>query len=200
MESEGNNSIINWEKWVLIVLATVGAVLFFIIIGDLLGIELSPNAQQQNYSNLIDTKEIARLSVTEFIYNGIAQSFNGKEEPDYNVMYKSTVKVSVDVNNINYSIDEENKVVTFVFEEFDIGRPVVDVSSISVIPHQSNLYMDEVIALCRNDAAEAACQSEKLISTAEDNLRSILEAWYSPVFEGYSFEYLFGSAEGGEEE
>ena len=60
--------------------------------------------------------------------------------------------------------------------------------------------MDEIIRLCRNDALSEAQASGKLISSARENLKAIMEAWYSPVLEGYTFEYRFGTAEGGESE
>lgn len=149
---------------------------------------------------MINTREIAALSVSEFVYNGIAQSLKSNGDPDYIVLYKSTVKVSVDANGIDYTIDEEKKVVTFIFPEFTLEKPVIDVGSISIMPNRSNLFMDDVITLCREDALEEAKKSEKLISSAQENIRTIIEAWYSPVFEGYSFEYQFGSAEGGDAE
>ena len=60
--------------------------------------------------------------------------------------------------------------------------------------------MDDVISLCRADALEEAKKSLKLISSAQENICTIIEAWYSPVLEGYSFEYQFSAAEGGDTE
>lgn len=156
--------------------------------------------KQESHSDLINTKEIAALSVSEFVYNGIAQSLKSNGELDYNVLYKSTVKVSVDANNIGYTLDEEKKLVTFIFPELTLEKPVIDVGSVSIIPNRSNLYMDDVISLCRADALEEAQKSLKLISSAQENIRTIIEAWYSPVLEGYSFEYQFSTAEGGDTE
>ncbi len=154
----------------------------------------------QSHSDLISTKDIAALSVSEFVYNGIAQLIDDDGEIDYNALYKSTVKVSVDANNISYAVDEQRKVVTFTFPEFTIENPVIDVESISLIPNRKDLVMKDIIALCRSDALEEAKESEKLLSSARENLQSIIEAWYSPVLQGYSFEYTFNTAEGGESE
>ena len=74
---------------------------------------------------------------------------------------------------------------------------MIDVKSISTIPDRNDLYPDDLIRLCRADSFEEAQKSEKLISSAKENLMGIMEAWYSPVFDGYSFEYQFGLAKGG---
>lgn len=190
----------DWERIALYVLLAVSIILMVYTFTTLTGIGHPKLTKQESHSDLINTKEIAALSVSEFVYNGIAQSLKTNGEPDYNVFYESTVKVSVEADNIHYTIDEEEKVVTFLFPELTLGKPVIDVGSVSIIPNRSNLYMDDVISLCRSDALEEAEKSEKLISSAQENIRTIIEAWYSPVFEGYSFDYQFGNAKGGDTE
>ena len=110
------------------------------------------------------------------------------------------MKVSIYANNIDYTFNEKEKVVTFIFPEITLEKPVIDVGSVSIIPNRSNLYMDEVISLCRVDALEEAKKSLKLILSAQENIRTIIEAWYSPVLEGYAFEFQFSAAEGGDRE
>lgn len=200
MESEAPKKKIDREKAAIIVLSVIGIILLFLLIWALIGGFGSPKTHQSTTSDLISTKEIATLSVSEFVYNGIAQSYknNNHKDIDYNVLYKSTVKVSVDAESINYTFDEDQKLVTFSFPEFKIENPVIDVSSISTIPNKNDLFMDDVIKLCRSDALTEAKKSDKLISSAQENLKSIMEAWYSPVLEGYSFDYRFNTAKGGE--
>lgn len=191
---------INWEKASLIVLLIFCLVFCFILVRNLLS-KSEPEeveVQQKTSSDLISTKEIADLSVSEFVYNGIAQTYKENGEHDYNIIYKSTVKVSVEADDIKFNVDEEEKVVTFYIPEFRVGNPMIDVNAISTIPTRNDLYMDDLIKICRNDALLKAKESEKLITSAKENMQSIVEAWFSPVLEGYSFEYSFGSAEGGE--
>lgn len=190
--------IINWEKASLIVLLIICLVFCFILARNLFSKSEPEGVLQKTYSDLISTKEIADLSVSEFVYNGIAQTYKENGEHDYNIIYKSTVKVSVDANDIEFAVDEEEKVVTFYIPEFKVENPVIDVSAISTIPTRNDLYMDDLIKICRSDALLKAKESEKLITSAKENMQSIVEAWFSPVLEGYSFEYSFGSAKGGE--
>ena len=188
---------VNWEKVSLFALLAFGIVFLILILFSLFG-GTRPKAQHSTTSDLINTKEIATLSVSEFVYNGIARTYKENGDHDYNVLYRSTVKVSVDADGIGYAVDEDAKKVMFILPEFKIENPLIDISSISTIPDRKDLYPDELIRLCRNNAFEEASKSEKLISSAQENLKSIIEAWYSPVFEGYTFEYQFGVTEGGE--
>lgn len=180
------------EKIVLYVLAAVGAVLLLFAGIRLIGGNNAALTMQNGHSDLINIKEIANLSVSEFVYNGIAQSLKSNGNIDYNVLYKSTVKVSVNADKIRYEIDDTNKVITFFFPELTIEKPVIDVDSISFIPEKKDLYMDEIISLCRDDAFGEAKKSQKLIASAKENIQTIVEAWYMPVLQGYTLEYKFG--------
>lgn len=197
MEKPTPKKKVNWEQVSLITLAALGLIFLFILIFFLTGGN-RPNSKHTTTSDLINTKEIATLSVSEFVYNGIARTYKDNGDPDYNVLYNSTIKVSVDAEKIDYVVDEENRTVLFIFPKIEVGTPVIDIDSLKTIPDRNDLFIDEVIRLCRNDALEEANKSEKLITSAQENLKSVMEAWYSPVFVGYTFEYQFGTPEGGE--
>ena len=197
MENAAPKKKYDWERISLIGLLVFGIVILFFLVSSILDGK-SPQAQHSTTSDLINTKDIAALSVSEFVYNGIARTYKDNGEPDYNVLYKSTVKASVDADNVDYFVDEEKKIVTFIFPEITIERPSVDENSIKTIPDRSDLYPDDLFSLCRADAYKGASKSEKLISCAQENIKSIMKAWYSPFFEEYTFKYIFGAAEGGE--
>ena len=107
-------------------------------------------------------------------------------------MYRSTVKVGINADDIALTVDDKQKIVTFNFPEFTIQKPLIDESSIEILPNKRDLFMDELLALCRNDVIEKTTDSNILVKSAEKNLESVIEAWYSSVFEGYSFEYWYG--------
>ncbi len=160
----------------------------------------SGKEQFRSSSTLISKEEIAALSVSEFVYNGIAQIEKSNGDIDYNILYNSTLKINVDIENISYDIDEANKIVTFSFSEFTYEGPIIDVGSLRFIPSEKSIEISEAIALCRRDALAEAKKSEKLVMLAKDNLKSIIDAWYSPIFDGYNFEYVFETAEGDDAE
>ena len=93
---------VNWEKVSLFALLAFGIVFLILILFSLFG-GTSPKAQHSTTSDLINTKEIATLSVSEFVYNGIARTYKENGDHDYNVLYRSTVKVSVDADGIGYA-------------------------------------------------------------------------------------------------
>ena len=198
MENASPNKKTDWEKISMIALLAFGVVFFILLLVSLLGGNGSSRIRQTTTSDLINTKEISTLSISEFVYNGIAQKLKENGEPDFNVLYKSTVKASVEADKIHYTVDENYKKVTFNFPRITIDKPVIEVDSIRFIPQRSDLFIDDVIKLCREDAYSEAQQSGKLITSAQDNIRSIMEAWYSPILEGYTFEYVFEGAEGGD--
>ena len=190
---------IPWVKICLIVMLVACGFLFVRLLLNLFDRE-PPKEYFRSSSTLINTEEIASLSVSEFIYNGIAQFEKSNGDIDCNILYNSTVKVSVDVENIRFDVDDKDKIVTFTFSEFTYRDPVIDPDSFRFIPSDKIVEIKDAIALCRKDALAEAKKSDKLLSLAEDNLKSIVEAWYSPIFDGYTFEFVFETVEGGEAE
>ena len=186
-----------WERTALVALPALGVVFLALLLWGLAAGNGTPAVTQKTSSELISTKEIAELSVSEFVYNGIAQTYRANGEHDYNVLYRATVKAGVDAERITCEVDGERKTVVFNLPEFRIGTPVVDVGSIDTMPKQDNLYIDEVLKLCRKDVLAEAEKSGRFLASARENLKSAIEAWYSPVFEGYTFEYRFPDEEGG---
>ena len=188
---------VNYEQIFLYILFVICVVFLFLILFSVFGGNHS-KVYHTTASDLINTEEIATLSVSEFVYNGIARTYKENGEPDYNVIYHSTVKVSINADQIKYAVDEEHKIVKFIFPEIEIGKPIIDIYSLSTIPDKKDLYIDEIIRLCREDALDETKKSNKLIESAQENLKTIMEVWYSPVFSGYTFEYQFVTPESGE--
>ncbi len=190
-----------WVKICLIVILIACALLFIRLMSNIF---IKYNSKKEHFSassSLISVEEIASLSVSEFVYNGIAQIEKDNGDIDYNILYNSTVKVSVDAENINYEIDDNNKTIRFTFSDFMYEDPIIDTDSLRFIPSERSVEIRDIIAICRKDALTEAKRSEKLIILAKDNLESIMEAWYSPIFDGYTFEFVFETAEeGGEAE
>ena len=55
---------------------------------------------------------IENLSSAEFVYNGIAEKHkDNSDEIEYRVAYEATVKVGVKMSDIDFDIDQSNKVI-----------------------------------------------------------------------------------------
>ncbi len=191
----------DWATICLVLLLIITIVIIVMLIG-----KKSDNTSQSQEpvvlsksSDLIDFKEIALLSTSECVCNGIAQYRDSSGEIMYDALYKSTVKVNVDVEKIKYTVDDEQKKIIISVPEFVVEDPVIDVDSIQVVSPKKNYPMSDIIACCRQDALKEVNKNDQFLTIAKENLQAVIEAWYSPVLEGYTFAYEFDAAESGEE-
>jgi len=165
-------------------------IVLVVVILCMLLIDQSRRRAESNFrSLLIETIDIGDLSTSKLIHNGIVDVLteNGQKVL-YSMAYNSTIKIGVQVEDIDFDVDSAQKTVKIILPPVSIESPVVDASSISFIPDNPNIDLPAAIAACREDARRKAEQSEKLIQTAEENLNSIIEALTLPLLkdEGYS--------------
>jgi len=140
-------------------------------------------------SVLVETINIGELSTSKLIHNGVVAVYDESGEKElYRVAYESTIKVGVQVKDIDIDVDFEQKTVKIILPPISVQNPDVDAGSLSFIPPNPDFDMTEAIATCREDARRKAEQSEELLETAEENLKSILEAITLPLLqdEGYT--------------
>ena len=136
---------------------------------------------------------IENLSSAEFVYNGIAEKHkDNSDEIEYRVAYEATVKVGVKMSDIDFDIDQSNKVIVPRLPEIAVNSVAVDVNSLSYMPKNPDRGMKEVLDLCEADAKNEANNSDKFYRTAEDNMKSVVEALTLPLVkgEGYSIAWV----------
>lgn len=153
--------------------------------------------KQVTSAQLEKVVNIDQLSTADFIYNGIAEKY--KEDKDGNttedvfchIAYEATVSVGISTNDIQFKIDQENKIITPILPDITVNSVSVDTSKISYIPQNPQLELQEVIHLCKEDVKNEAQQNEKLYQTAEENLRNTVEALLIPILteSGYSLKW-----------
>ncbi len=141
-------------------------------------------------SQLAKAIDISQLSTAEFVYNGVAEKYsdeNPKEAECY-ISYNANVKVGIQMEDVEFKIDEKEKTVTPVLPKITVNIATLDEEAISYIPKNPDLTLKEIITLCKEDAMNEANSSEKLYQTAEENLRAVIEALLSPILDnaGYS--------------
>ena len=133
-------------------------------------------------SQLIEALDIAELSTSEFIYNGIAEVYDDEDKKVlYSIAYNSTVKVGIKMSDISFEIDEANKTVKPVLPPVAIQTPIVDPASIDYIPNDPKVDLKVSLSACKENTRQEAEQSEKLIHLAEENMKSIIAALLTPV-------------------
>jgi len=162
-----------------------------VVICCILLIDNGRQRAEYNFKSLLsEAIDIGELSTSKLILNGIVHvPDKDGQKVLYSVAYNSTIKVGIEMDDIDFDIDGAQKTVNIILPAISIHSPVIDVSSISCIPHDPPSFdPTTAIAACREDARHKAEQSTKLIQTAEENLKSIIEALTLPLLkdEGYS--------------
>ena len=133
--------------------------------------------------------DISQLSTAEFVYNGIAEKYNEKhpERVDCYIAYNASVKVGIQMEDVTFEIQEEEKTVTPVLPEITVQIATLDEDSLSYIPKNPDVPLKDMLILCKEDAVREAGESEKLYETAEENLKIVMEALLSPVLENAGY-------------
>ena len=108
-------------------------------------------------SDLKSAIDIDSLSTIDYTYHGIAEKhgkFLWQDRVDYRVKYEAHIRASYTLSDIQFGINEEDKIVTAYLPEAQIGDPQLDNSKFGYLPESATADMKDVIALCRKDAAE----------------------------------------------
>lgn len=142
-------------------------------------------------TQLQEVVAINKLSTARSVYKGVAVKYNDDGQVAYHVYYKSDVTAGINMTEITYTIDEENKTVTPVLPEPTIDTPEVDASSIEFFEKNPNVDMKEALSLCKQDALEKVSQSADIKSYATANLQKTVEALMEPLLnnKGYSLKW-----------
>ena len=141
-------------------------------------------------STLTDAIDISDLSTAQFTYNGIAELYKdeAKQKIKCHIRYSTKVKAGIDMSEVTFDIDDEAMTVRPILPEITITANTVDESALSYIPKNTNVEVSEALIACKEDAEAEAKESSELFESAEDNLKSIIEALLYPILapEGYT--------------
>ncbi len=144
-------------------------------------------------STLRDVMSISELSTGEFYYNGVVsvpKKFNS-DKIDYSLKYDSTVKAGINTDDIEFEIDSDKKTITPILPEIKINDVIIDSSSISAIPADTDVNLKTAISYCKEDALNEANSSEKLKETAESNLQDSITAILTPILKESGYEIVW---------
>ncbi len=162
--------------------------LVFILFLVFNNIASSRSAKINLSSQLFDALEIDELSTSSFIYNGVAEIYDESgEKLLYSALYHATVKAGIQMQDIDFVVDTKGKTVQVVLPEITIQNVSVDPSYIDFLPDKSKIDLPTVLTTCREDVQREAMESGKLISTAEENLKNVIEALTLPLIEGQGY-------------
>ena len=179
-------------KRLLIVLPILlGILLFlFLIAARAIGVFHKGETHIITSSTLTDAIDISELSTAQFTYNGIAELYKdeAKQKLKCYIRYSTKVKAGIDMSEVTFAIDDEAMTVRPILPEITITANTVDDSALSFIPENAKVEVSEALIACKEDAETEAMESSELFESAEDNLKSIIEALLYPILapEGYT--------------
>ena len=171
-----------------IVLAVLAAALILVLCAS---VYATLNSRQIITSTQLErVVNVSSLSTAQFTYNGIAQKFKDEEHKklDYSARYNANVKVGIQMDQIRFRIDQNEKRVYATLPNIDILDISVDPNHIGYIPDRTNIDLSEAIAICQQDAENEAREADKLFEVAGENAKSTVMALIYPILESAGYE------------
>ena len=175
----------------------IGGIIVVLIVFLVTGISVKrANKEKGNLitsSTLTEAIDISGLSAAQFTYNGIAEIYKdeSKEKVESYIRYNAKIKAGIDMKEVKWKIDKEEKQVKATLPEIIIIVNTVDEKSLSFIPEDSEVELKRALIACKEDAEREAKESGALKETAEENAKSIIEGLLYPILESQKYKLVW---------
>lgn len=146
-------------------------------------------------ATLTDAIDISELSTAQYTYNGIAEIYKDDNRDDVAcyVKYNAKVKAGIDMEQVEFKIDDDNKTVTPILPDIQINSNTVDENCISFIPENTNIELKDALVACEEDSKNEVQKSSALIESARENLKSIIEGLIDPILSPNGYRIIWES-------
>lgn len=142
----------------------------------------------------------SKLYTIDYPYNGYVAVLNDEDEVKYYVAYRGSVKAGIDVDKIEYSIDEENSVIYITLPEVTIDEPVVEAGSMDFIFFDNDENTEDVAQEAYRyaiaDIKEQISSDNELVEearkSAEATERALIEPWINQ-YDGASYKVIIST-------
>ena len=176
------------SKKVIVIIIIV--IILIIMFGPLVKSKLQPTRyiSSSELEKIVSTSD---LNVARITYNGIADVKNEKGKIKYYVYYESTVTAAVDMTQIKFEVDNEDKVIKPILPEIEFNKPIIKEKSFDFIPNDVEFDYKAVLKACKTDVKNEVKSNKEIYELAEDNLKKTIEGLLLPVTdaEGYIVEW-----------
>ena len=137
--------------------------------------------------------DVSDLSTAQFTYNGIAEIYKDitHQKVKCYIRYNAKVKAGINMENVTFEIDNENMTVKPILPKVKITSNIVDEKSLSFIPESTSIELSEALTACQEDAEKEAQESDELLSSAQENLESIIEALLYPIVSAQGYRIVY---------
>lgn len=144
-------------------------------------------------STLISAIDVTELSTSQFTYNGIAELYKDKNPSKIEcyVRYCAKVKAGINMNDVDFEIDNNKKTIRPILPNISITTNLIEEESLSFIPSNIKIDLKDILTACKNDATQEAAKSEELVKSAEENLKSIIEALLCPILDAEEYTIIW---------
>jgi len=175
------------RKKYVIPLTAVVILAIIVAVGVLLS---RPSEEEPDFVNVATLEKIVNISnISSFssVYKGVVQVNNEKktENVDYYVCYTARIKAGIDLSQVRFDIDEEEKTVTVIMPEVTIQEAAVDMTSLDFMFYNKKANQSSVTAqaqeLCQKDLDNEINNKPAILELAEENAKNILEALLKPI-------------------
>lgn len=142
---------------------------------------------------------VSKLSTAEYVYNGIAEVTNEDGKVTQRIKYDAKVNAGIDdMTGIKFEVDNDAMTVTPVLPKIVIQEPVIDTASFDYMPRNLNLELSEIVKICKQDVVSELTENSDIYKTAEENLRSTVEALTLPLISNYGYQLTWDAGTGAE--
>ena len=175
-------SINRLKAWVPLIVATVIIVTLISLFA--VGTFDKPKETLITESTLTDMVQSEKLTVAKHIHNGIAKAYVGGKDDGY-VLYYAVVRTSVNLDDIRFEIDDDNKKVTAIVPNefiFDVELLEDEEHGFYFYPKKPDDWTaKDVRYICEADAKQKAEAKTELINKARESLINTVETLLEPV-------------------
>lgn len=153
----------------------------------------SRNVSTITSSTLKEAINISELSTAEFKYRGIADVYTDEKRTNVHcrICYNAVVKAGINMQEVRFDVDTENKIVTAALPDISIKVNIIDEQSMAVLPSNADVGIDVMLKCSKEDAEKEAMESGELIAVARENLEAIIKGLLLPILksQGYTLEF-----------
>lgn len=144
-------------------------------------------------STLTKAIDIFELSTAEYKYRGIADVYADDKRIDVRcrICYNAVVKAGIDMKEVDFNVDKENKVVVATLPDIDIKVNIIDEQSILVLPSDADIGIVDMLKYSKEDAEKEAMESGELKVVARENLEAVIKGLLLSILKPQGYTLVF---------
>lgn len=135
-------------------------------------------------STLTEVIRTAKLTTAEYIQHGIAKAHIEGTKDGY-ILYYAIVRANINMAEITFEIDDEQKIVTVVVPEtftFEVELLQDEEHQFHYYPKKKDDWTARDVAfICETDAQQKAAANTELSNRARESLVNTLESLLNPI-------------------